>query len=76
MAKTLSSDAKTRAAIVVEASIALVDFEGKYLHSIIDLLDEDDVKSDSATTFSSDVAARLVVVVEASPLLVDFRKNQ
>ena len=44
LATTLYSDAKARAAIVVEASPELVDFEEESVHSTIDLSDENDVK--------------------------------
>ena len=75
LATKFSSDTEATSAIVVKASMTLVDFEEESIHSTIDLSYDDDVKSDSATTLSSDADVIVVIVFEESPALVDFEEE-
>ena len=72
LATTFYTDAKARAAIVVEAIPELLDFEEELVHSTIDLSYYNYVKSDSATIFFPDANARVAIIVEEVLALVDF----
>ena len=72
LATTFSTDAKERAAIVVEEIPELLDFEEELVHSKIDLSYYNYVKSDSATIFFPDANARVAIIVEEVLALVDF----